>query len=138
MAPHAHNPSTQEAEPGGLLQVGGQPGIHIGKKWGQGDSLGVGDARGSKVLTCSEHRPERMCTQLFPLLVENLLQSVKLCGAMSSVQPGQWPLYLSYEPLLEPGADKMPLFLLWATFSALAISVICRVCDLSTDAGGSR
>lgn len=78
-----------------------------------------------------------MCTKIFPLLVENLLQSVKLCGAMSSEQPEQWPLYLSYEPLLEP-LDEMPLFLLWATFSALAISVICWVCDLSTDAGGSR
>lgn len=102
------------------------------------DSLGVGNARESKALTCSEHRPEPMCTQTFPLLVENLLQSVKLCGTMSSVQPEKWPLYLSYEPLLEPGVDKMPLFLLWATVSALAISVICRVCDLSTDAGGSR
>lgn len=108
-----------------------------GKKKKQ-DSLGVGDGRGSEVLTPSEHRPKRMCTELFPLLVENLLQSVKLCGTMSSVQPGQWPLYLSYETPLEPGTDKMPLFLLWATFSALAISVICRVCNLSTDAGGSQ
>lgn len=102
------------------------------------DSLGVRDARGSKAPASSEHRSEQMCTQLFPLLVENLLQSVKLCGPMSSVQPEKWSLYLSYEPLLEPGMDKMPLFLLWATFSALAISVICRVCDLSTDAGGSQ
>ena len=75
-----------------------------------------------------------MCTKIFPLLVE-LAAVSEMCGAMSSEQPEQWPLYLSYEPLLEP-LDEMPLFLLWATFSALAISVICWVCDLSTDAGG--
>ena len=31
------------------------------------------------------------------------------------------------DKLLEQDKDKMPLFLLWASFSTLAVSVICRV-----------